>query len=404
MKEITKLNNNIELIYKQNKNTARAALSFNYSLNVPEKTAGTYLIMARLFMQGTKTRTAQQIAEDLDRYAIEFTSELKQDFLRFKFVCLNEDFAKAVEIMEDIIKNTTFEDFEREKAKLEGEIVADLDAPRMKALDNYFRSLFEGHYYGNTHTKILEGLGDITREDVITAWETFKQNSRKVIAFVGDLAHGEVAARMDKAFGDLNQSSEEKIRMDVQPLAHKKELEIIKPDLNQAHIIQGWLAPTFEHEDTPALILLNIILGAGGLSSRLFLELRDKKGLAYTVRSSYEQNAMAGNFSIYIGTEPGNIQIALDGFKEEIQKIKDIPVSEKELEDAKNNLLGKWAFSQETNLQQAALVARDAVVGIGADYSEQLKDKIKRVTVQDISRCANKYFDENYVLSIVKPG
>jgi predicted Zn-dependent peptidase len=161
--------------------------------------------------------------------------------------------------------------------------------------------------------------------------------------------------------------------------------------------------PTFEHEDIAALLILNIILGAGGLSSRLFLELRDKKGLAYVVRSSCEANALAANFSIYIATEPKNIQVSLDGFKEEIQKIKDIPVSKEELENAKNNLLGKWAFSQETNLQQAALAARNAVVGIGADYNDRLKAKIKTVTPADIQRAANQYLGENYVLSVVKP-
>jgi predicted Zn-dependent peptidase len=393
----------IEFLYKQNKNTPRAALSFNYSLNKPEKIPGIYLIMARLFTQGTKTKTAQQIAEELDRYAIEFTSEVKQDFLRFKFVCLNEDFPRAIQIMEDIVKNTTFDDFEREAAKTKGEIIAELDAPRTKALDNYFKNLFDGHHYGSTHTTIIDNIDKITREDVIKAWESFSQNSRKVIAFTGDLPHDEVYATLDKAFGDIT-SDDTTIMFEVTPLNGKKEVEITQPNLNQAHIIQGWLVPTFESEDSPALILLNNILGASGLSSRLFLELRDKKGLAYTVRSSYEQNANAANFSIYIATEPNNIQISLDGFSEELQKLKDTPVTEQELEDAKNNITGKWAFSQETNLQQAMLVARNAVIGIGADYNERLKCLIAQVTADDIQRCANKYFDKNYVLSIVKPA
>ncbi len=404
MKEtITKLNNNIDFIYKQNKDTPRTALSFNYSLNVPEEIPGTYLIMARLFLQGTKTRNAEQIAQELDRYAIEFTSEIKQDFLRFKFVCLNEDFSKAIEIMTDIIKNTTFEDFEREVMKTEGEIVAELDSPRMKASDNYYKNLFAGHYYSNTHTRILENIKKITREDVIKAYETFKQNSRKVIAFAGDLDFERVQGELNSAFGDITPSVETAINLPLPSLTTKKEVEIKKSDLNQAHIIQGWLVPTFEDPDSPALVLLNTILGASGLSSRLFLELRDKKGLAYVVRSSYETNSLAGNFSVYIGTEPGNIQISLDGFKEEIQKLKDIPVGQEELENAKTNLFGKWAFVQETNLQQAALIARNVVVGIGADYNERLKEQIKKVTAEDIQRVANKYFNDNYVLSIVKP-
>lgn len=398
-----KLDNNIEFVYKQNKNTPRVALSFNYSLNEPEKYAGTYLLMARLFTQGTKNRTAQQIAEELDRYAIEFTSELKQDFLRFKFVCLNEDFEKALEITQDIIKNTTFEDFERERQKMEGEIIAELDSPRMQAMDNFFKNLFTTHYYSHTHTKILENINKITKMDAIEAYKHFEENSRKVLAFVGDLEYDVVFSQLNQQFGDLIASKDANVEMKVPDLTEAKEVEIIKSDLNQAHLLQGWLVPTFEDEDCAALNLLNVILGAGGLSSRLFLELRDKKGLAYVVRSSYETNAQAGNFSIYIATEPKNIQVSLDGFAEELNKLKTTLVSEEELENAKTNLFGKWAFSQETNIQQAALIARNVVDGLGVDYTQRLRERINAVTVQQIMDCANKYFTDKYVLSIVKP-
>ncbi len=320
----------VEFVYKENKNTPRTAFSFNYSLNEPEKIPGTYLLMARLFTQGTINRSAQEIAEELDRYAIEFTAEMKQDFLRFKFVCLNEDFHRAVEITEDIIKNTTFADFEREKAKIKGEIVAELDAPRMKALDSYYKNIFAGHHYGNVHTKILDSIDIITREDVEQAYAGFTENSRKAIVVTGDISHNEAEFAVTDAFGDIP-SSKVSSRPAILPINGKKESVIEQAKLNQAHIIQGWLVPTFESDDAPALMLLNNILGAGGLSSRLFLELRDKKGLAYTVRSSYEQSADAANFSIYIGTEPNNIQIAIDGFGQELQKLKDIAVTEQEL-------------------------------------------------------------------------
>ena len=96
----------------------------------------------------------------------------------------------------------------------------------------------------------------------------------------------------------------------------QENVELIKEDAQQAQIIQGWIVPSIASEDYPKLMLLNVILGASGLSSRLFLELREKKGLAYTVRTSYENHSKAAVFSIYIGTEPGNIKTSIDGFKE----------------------------------------------------------------------------------------
>ena len=397
------LKNNIEVLYKRNENTPRVALCFNLSLNDPVPNPGDYSLMTRLFLQGTKNRSAEQLAEELDRYAIEFTSELKLDYLKLKFVCLNEDFDKALEIFEDIIKNSTFEDFDKEKNKLIGEIQAQLDSPRAKVVDNFYRNLYPNHHYGYTNTVILENLPNVTREHVLRGYNTFINNSKKVIAFVGDLDFEDVKEKLDQRFGDLPASITELPALKVPVLNETKTVEINKPDANQAHIIQGWLVDTASQQDYPVLALMNIILGASGLSSRLFLELRDKKGLAYVVRSSYDVARLRANFSIYIATEPKNIEVSLNGFKEEIEKLKKELVSVEELENAKNNLIGKWAFSQEDNNQQAATLAHYAITGLGFDFNEQAKQKIKSVTPDQIKECANKYFNDKYVVSIIKP-
>ena len=402
-KQIFNLKNDIEVLYKRNKNTPRVALCFNLSLNDPVPNPGDYTLMTRLFMQGTKNRSAEQLSEELDRYAIEFSSELKLDYLKLKFVCLNEDFDKALEIFEDIIKNSTFEDFEKEKIKLSGEIQAQLDSPRARVVDNFYRNLYTNHHYGYTNTVISENLPNVTRDDVLKGYNTFMHNSRKVIAFVGDLDFEEVQDKLNIHFGDLPSSIDELPAIKPPILKEAKTVEIIKPDANQAHIIQGWLVETASQNDYPVLALMNIILGASGLSSRLFLELRDKKGLAYVVRSSYDVARLCANFSIYIATEPKNIEVSLKGFQEEIDKIKNILVSEEELENAKNNLIGKWAFSQEDNNQQAATYAHYAITGLGFDFNERAKEKIKAVTPEQIQECANKYFNDRYVVSIIKP-
>ena len=401
-KKICKLNNKIDFAYKRNLNTPRVALYFNLSLNTLQP-AGVYTIMTRLFMQGTKNRSAIQLAEELDKYAIEFTCELKLDYIKFKFVCLNEDFEKALNIFIDIIENTTFEDFEKEKAKLEGEIFAELDSAKAKNSDTYYKNIYENHNYGITNTVILENLPNIKKEMVISAYDKLMADSKKVISFVGDLDFDFVYQLLTESFGDLPESNENLPELNTPSLHEAKTIIDIKDALNQAHIMKGWLVKSAGSEDYPALTLLNIILGASGLSSRLFLELRDKKGLAYTVRSTYEVARLGANFSIYIATEPSNIEVSLKGFEEEITKIKTIPVSDEELENAKNNLFGKWAFISETNSQQANWLAHYGIMGFGFDFFEKAKERIKKVTPQDIQKCANKYFDNNSVISILKP-
>ena len=401
--KITNLNNNIEVFYKRNENTPRVALCMNFSINNPEKNTGSYVLMTRLLLQGTKNRTAEQLAEELDAYAIEFSNELKQDYLRCRFVCLNEDFSKALEIMTDVIKNSTFEEFDKELAKMEGEITAELDSPRAKVSDGYYRIMFENHPYGNTSSKILENIKNITKQDVIDAYNSIINNSKKVITFVGSLPYEEVLPELNDNLGNLSNEKDEKSLKPVEPLTSCKNKEILKPDANQAHLLKGWIVPSYKDADYPALVLLNIILGASGLSSRLFLELRDKKGLAYVVRSSYEPMALCGNFSIYIATEPKNIEVSLAGFREEIEKIKSIPVSEEELENAKNNIAGKWAFSTETNNSQACLLAHYGINGLGFDFLERTKEAVKKVTPEQLQECAQKYFTENYVYAVLKP-
>lgn len=400
MKKVFNLKNDIDVMYKKNADTPRIALCFNMSLNnVPEK-AGTATLMARLLMQGTKNRTSEKLAEELDSYAIEMSAEMKIDYLKLKFLCLNEDFDKALEILEDIIKNSTFEEFEKEKLKLAGEIQAQMDSPRAKVVDNFYKTIYANHFYGNTNTVILESLPSITKDDVINCYNQFINDSKKVIAIVGDFDFDSVTEKLNSGLGDLPSSksfSAEKVKSPEK--TEQKQVEIIKPDANQAHIIQGWLVG----DDYPALSLLNIILGASGLSSRLFLELREKKGLAYVVRSSYDLTKLGSNFSIYIATEPNNIAVSLAGFKEEIEKIKNILVSEEELNNARNNLCGKWAFSQEDNNRQASLYAYYGVNDWGFDYNDRMREAIKSVTPEDIQQCANKYFNDDYVVSIIKP-
>ena len=401
--KISELKNNIEFVYKRNPDTPRVAFYLNFSLNNPLPDPGVYSLMVRLFLQGTKKYNAQQLSEELDKYAIEFTAEMKLDYVKFKFVCLNEDFDKALELFSDIVKNTTFEEFEKERAKLEGEIIAELDAPRAKIIDSYYKNIYEGHNYGYTNTVILENLKNLKKQDVIDAYNAIVDNSKKVAAFVGDLDFDRVKNSLDDKLGDITPSVKVLPELPRPLLSNKKEVELIQQDLNQAHILKGWIVDSADSSDYPAIALLNIILGASGLSSRLFLELRDKKGLAYVVRSSYDVARLCANFSIYIATEPNNIMVSLKGFQEEIDKIKNNLVSEEELENAKNNLIGKWAFSQEDNNQQAATYAHYAITGLGFDFNEIAKEKIKAVTPEQIKECANKYFNDRYVVSIIKP-
>ncbi len=396
------LDNNIPLVLKENKNTPRHALCFYFKITEPEKKAGIYTILNRLFLQGTKTRDAHTLAQELDENAIDCYSEMKQDFIRFKLQCLNEDFAKGLEILSDIIKNSTFEDFEKEVIKLKGEIQAELDEPKTMAMDAHYSHIFKNHSYGHTYTNILKDIDSITQTDVINAYHTLLEKSPKVISLVGDFCAEDVIGLLKKYFLDIK-NADCSVNNEVPELEKSEVVKVSKDDASQAQIMQGWRVPTIFDNDYAPIMVMNTLLGSSGLSSRLFLELRDKKGLAYVVRSTYEIYDHSALFNVYIATEPKNIKTSLEGFKIELDKVKQIPVSETELENAKNNLLGKRQFFSETNLQQSSLIAYYEDKGLGADFESEFNKKVNAVTVEDIQRVANKYITDKYVLTILAP-
>ena len=393
------LNNNIKVCVKQNKNTPRVALTLNLSISEPEKFSGEYSLMNRLLLKGTKKYSSEELSTILDENAIDFSTEIKLDYLRFRFVCLNEDFEKALEILREVILNSTFDEFEKERVKLKGELTAELDSAKVKVSDLFTRTIYKNHYYGNSYTKVLETLDKLNGNEVKQSYFNILNNSTKTLALVGDVD----ATLLEKYLSDIPASIETESHI-VSPNPIKQEYgEIIKKDANQAQIIQGWIVPTIDSPEYPVLMLMNVILGASGLSSRLFLELREKKGLAYTVRTSYETHKKSAVFSIYIGTEPSNIKTSIAGFKEEIEKIKTIPVSETELKNAVNNLIGKQQFVTETNSQQANMMAYYSIMGKPFEYQKTVVEMLHKVTPDDILSCANKYFTDDYVLSIIKP-
>ena len=394
-----KLKNNINVCVKQNKNTPRAALTLNISINRPEKFAGEYSIMNRLLLKGTEKYSSEELSALLDENAIDFTCEMKSDYLRLRFVCLNEDFEKALSIMQDVILNSTFSEFEKEKVKMKGELTAELDSAKVKVSDLFTKTVYKNHYYGHSYTKVLEELDNVTKDDAVNSYKDILNNSKKTLVLVGDVD----SELLERYLGELPESKECESLIDMPKALKQEYTEIIKEDANQAQILQGWLVPTIGSEDYPAIMLLNVILGASGLSSRLFMELREKKGLAYTVRTAYETHRKSAVFSIYIGTEPSNIQTSIAGFKEEIEKIKTIPVSEQELKNAVNNLIGKQQFVTETNAQQANIMAYYSIMGKPYNYREEIVEALHRVTPQMLQECANKYFTDDYILSVIRP-
>jgi len=404
----TTLKNGAILLHTHQKTAPRIAISFFVrGGNLMEPKAGLSDLIDQLLLKGTEKRSQEQISIELDGLTLELDTEARRDYAVLHAKLLEEDLETSFELISDIFYNTTYADMEREKQKLVGEIAMSLDSPKSRASDQFYRKVFENTPYGRVDSVVLESLEHMNSVSELKQYaQAVFAPKNLVVSCVGNIDQKQVIALVEKYFskqgsGALKPDAELEKRL--KELAFKADEKITFPrdDSSQAHIFRGWLVPHSRHEDYAAISMLNTILGAAGLSSRLFLELRDKQGLAYNVRSNYESFRYRGLFSLYIGTEPKNIEKCLKGFQDEIDKLINIPVSEKELSDAKRNLLGRRSIMLETAGRQAAFIGTSYLQGRSLAEIAAIPSQIQAVTTADVQRIAKTYLTGPSVVSIV---
>lgn len=398
-------NNGINILLEHAPKTPRMSVSFFFRADKKEKYYGINSLLARLLLQGTKKYDANELALAFENECIDITTKAKQDYLKFSLVFLNEDFDRAMELVKDLILNSTFNDFEKEVFKMKGEIISDLDNPKMKLTDMFVKSIFKNHPYSSTHTKILDDLDKIAKQDVLDAHaELF--NAFKSIVVVGDYESDEKIIEYFTKHFDFMKNSNPKCEIEnIFELPNKKDeiIKIAKNDAAQAQIIQGWLCESFTSSKSAKIAVLNNILGSSGLSSRLFVNLRDKQGLAYTVRSQYETMAHSAIFNMYIGTAPINIKKSLDGFKNELQKLAEGEVTADELQGAKENIQGRLKYFTQNNSQIAAVNGYNFIMELGLDYNERFMKEIREVSAKDVSDMAKMFLSMPKLITIIAP-
>ena len=345
---------NTNVVYENIKDTPRCAIYLYFETDKPFPYEGVHILEGNLLLQGTKTKTAEQIASELENSGIEVSIDSRLDFLKISIVCLMEDIDFALDTVNDILLNSTFNSFEKEVYKFKGDTISSLDSPVTKASDAFYREIFKNHKYSLTNTKLLETVDNMKKEDVIN-YHNNLLSGRKIISIAADIQNenefiNKVVSKLNsmKNSSQINQINDEIITYEP------NIVKIAKNDAKQAQIFQGFITEGIYSKDYPKLCVLNNVLGASGLSSRLFVELRDKKGLAYTVRSSYKTMKHGSLIMLYIGTEPTNIKKSLEGFRYEIERLIKEPPRKDELQGAIENYIGKFKyFYTQTNSQIA---------------------------------------------------
>ncbi len=396
--------NNTNVVYENIKDTPRCAIYLYFETDKPFPYEGVHILEGNLLLQGTKTKTAEQIASELENLGIEVSIDSRLDFLKISIVCLMEDIDFALDTVNDILLNSTFNSFEKEVYKFKGDTISSLDSPVTKASDAFYREIFKNHKYSLTNTKLLETVDNMKKEDVIN-YHNNLLSGRKIISIAADMQNeNEFINKVVSKLNSMKNSSQINHINDEIKTYEPNIVKIAKNDAKQAQIFQGFITEGLYSKDYPKLCVLNNVLGASGLSSRLFVELRDKKGLAYTVRSSYKTMKHGSLIMLYIGTEPTNIKKSLEGFRYEIERLIKDPPRKDELQGAIENYIGKFKyFYTQTNSQIAGANGWNWIMNLGFDFHTVILDEIKKVTRDDIIECTEKYLLKDPVTVVLAP-
>ncbi len=370
----------------------------------PPDKAGLANLVAGLLDEGTTTRSSRQLAEQIDFVGGSLGVQAGEDFTTASARTLKKDIELGFTLLADILQRPAFpkQEFERVRSQILGEIASDNDDPGHVAMKAFNQLVFQNHPYRWPVNGTEETLGKITLADVQNFYAKEYLPNQVILTVVGDVTVEQATALVQTHFGTWKKGVVPPRTVKKQAVIDKKVVQLIEKDLTQSTIVIGHAGISRTNPDFYAVTVMNHVLGAGGFSSRLMDAIRDKQGLAYGITSHYDARLMPGSFWINLQTRTETTNQAVTGVLAEMKAIREAPVSDQELADAKAFLMGSFPLRLDSTAKLAQVLAQVELYGLGFDYFSQYPKWIDRVTKEDVLRVAKQYLDpQHYALVVV---
>ena len=369
----------------------------------PEK-AGLANLVASLLDEGTTTRSSKQLAEQIDFVGGSLGAQADEDFTTASARTLRKDIDLGFTLLADILQRPSFpkHEFERVRSQILGEITSDNDDPGHVAMKAFNQLVFQNHPYRWPVNGTEDTLGKITLADVQNFYAKEYLPNQVILTIVGDVTVEQATTLVQTYFGSWKKGVVPPRTVKKPAVIDKKIVQLIEKDLTQSTIVIGHPGISRTNPDYYAVNVMNHVLGAGGFSSRLMDAIRDKQGLAYGIMSHYDTRAMPGAFWINLQTRTETTNQAITSVLAEMKAIREAPVSDQELADAKAFLMGSFPLRLDSTAKLAQVLAQVEFFGLGFDYFSQYPKWIERVTKEDVQRVAKQYLDpQRYALVVV---
>ncbi len=357
----------------------------------PPQLNGISHFIEHMVFKGTERRTAEDIARSVDSVGGMLDAFTAKEMICFNAKVMDEHLPFAFEVISDLVLRPLFteEDIAKEKQVVLEEIKMDQDNPDYLVHEIFTQNFWSDHPLGKPILGTRETVKQFTRESLFACFRPWYAPNNTVITAAGHLEHEQLVELVSREFGELKPAANG--RFDSAPRPHARITTQYKRELEQAHICLGVPAYPMADERRFAAAVLNDILG-GGMSSRLFQNIREKQGLAYAVFSEMSPYRDAGLLSVYAGTAMETAGQVVRSITEEFRNLKEKPVSPEELRRAKDHLKGSLMLSLESTSARMSHLARQEMY-FGRFFSlDELLTSIEAATCDDLQRIAREFF------------
>jgi len=360
-------------------------------------------VTAELLTKGTKTRSATQIAEEIDFVGGSLNATASWDATNVSVLVLKKYLGVGVDILQDVVLNPTFpeEEIERVKTQRLASIKQSKAEAGYLAGVRFSKELFAGHPYANESGGNEESIQKMKRDDLVKFYQTHFIPNNSFIIFAGDITPSEALPLVEKYFGGWKKGKNpHKEFQTVKDVNQTKVVIVDKPGAVQSAIRIGHLGIDRKNKDYVKVYTLNTLLG-GYFNSRINMNLRETHGYTYGASSFFDARIYPGPFIVSADVRNEVTDSSIAEVIKELKRIIDEPVPEDELKMAKDYIVGSFPLQIETPAQVASRVMTIEIYGLPKDFYDRFREEVKKITAKDIQETARKYLHPDKLLIVV---
>jgi predicted Zn-dependent peptidase len=363
--------------------------------------AGASHFLEHLLFKGSERYSARHIAETFDAVGAESNAVTTKDHTCFWARLLDHDLAVGLDLLAEMLIRPAFRvsEIDAERQVVIEEINMNDDDPADVAFEEFTQAVFAGHPLESPVLGTRESIRAMSRDDIHGYWKRRYGLGSTVVALAGSVDHDQTVGLVEDLFSDWSGEAldHEYLRLEVTP-----RVRLVTRETEQAHLVMGGEGLDRSDERRFAFDVLNHVLG-GGMSSRLFVSIREERGLAYAIYSFRAAHAETGAWGIYVGTTPAQAGTCLGLIREEIDRTLAHGITEAELERAKGNMRGSLALSMEDPNSRMVRLGRDELAGAPHLSVDERLARLEEVTLDSVQEVARAVLAGPKVLGAVGP-